>query len=64
MVLLRREAREWRSLKRKSKKYGIPIRRVGIANVMFAGGVTAQLGTGTPTAIMDAKIRLKKKKGF
>jgi len=56
------EAKEWRSLKSKSKRYGILIKRVGPANVKFGDdGPYAQLGTGTATMIMDARIRLKRK---
>jgi len=54
------ELKEWKSLQRKSKKYKIPVKRVGPANVTFGKDVYAQLGTGKATIIMDAKIRIKK----
>jgi len=62
MALSKSEAREWRSLQAKSKRHGIPIRRVGPANVRFGSGVYAQLGTGRATTIMDAKIKIKKRR--
>ena len=61
MALLLSEAREWASLKAKSKRHHIAVKRVGPANVVFSGGVYAQLGTGRATTIMDARISLKKK---
>ena len=61
--LLPDELKEWKSLKAKSKKYHIPIKRVGPANVTFGKDVYAQLGTGTATRVMDARIRIKKKYG-
>lgn len=63
MALSKREAKEWRSLLAKSKRHGIPIKRVGLANVRFSSGVYAQLGTGRATTIMDARIKVKKKRG-
>ena len=61
MVLTKKEAKEWRSLQGKSKWHGIKVKRVGPANVTFGGNVYAQLGTGTATTIMDARIKVKKK---
>lgn len=63
-----KELKEWISLKAKSKRHGIPIKRVGPANVefkqkMFGGSVYAQLGTGRATEIMDARIKVKQKRG-
>lgn len=63
MALLKNEAREWKSLRAKSKRHGIPVKRVGPGNVVFSGGVYAQLGTGRATAIMDARIKVKAKRG-
>lgn len=60
--LSKSEQKEWTSLRAKSRRHGIPIRRVGPANVRFKGDVYAQLGTGRATTIMDARIKLKKKK--
>lgn len=60
MVLTSSESREFKSLKSKSKKYHISIKRIGPANVKFSDGTYAQLGTGSATKIMDARIRLKK----
>lgn len=60
--LSKKEAKEWRSLKAKSKRHKIPVRRVGPANVTFGGDVYAQLGTGRATSIMDARIKIKKRK--
>ena len=68
MSLLPDELREWIGLKKKSKKYGIKIKRVGPANISFGktglGGkeLYSQLGTGSATRIMNARIRLKGKK--
>ena len=63
MALLKKEAKEWASLRAKGKRYHISIKRVGPANVVFSGGVYAQLGTGRATVIMNARIRLKSKRG-
>jgi len=60
MSLAAKEAREWKSLQTKSKKHGIPVKRVGPANVTFGAGVYAQLGTGVATGIMDARVKVKK----
>jgi len=62
--LSKAELREWRSLKYKSKKYKIPIKRVSLknSNVSFGKGIYRQLGTGTATTIMNAKIKLKKRR--
>ena len=61
--LSKREAKEWKSLRAKSKRHGIPIKRVGPANVRFGNSKGYnQLGTGTATTQMDAKIKLKKKR--
>ena len=62
MALSKREAKEWKSLQAKSKRHGIPIKRVGPANVRFSPTVYAQLGTGRATAIMDARIKVKERK--
>ena len=62
MALSKKEAKEWKSLKAKSKRHGIPVRRVGPANVRFSPTVYAQLGTGRATTIMDARIKVKKRK--
>jgi len=62
MALSKREAKEWRSLQAKSKRYGIAVKRVGPANVRFGQGVYAQLGTGRATMIMDARIKVKKRR--
>lgn len=63
MTLLKNEAKEWRSLKAKSKRHHIPVHRVGPANVQFGRGVYAQLGTSRATTIMDARIKIKKRRG-
>ncbi len=68
MALMEKEAKEWRSLQGKSKRHGIKVRRVGPANVVFGNlnakkPVYAQLGTGTATTIMDARIAVSKKVG-
>ena len=63
MALMKKEAKEWRSLQGKSKRHGIPVKRVGPANVTFGGGIYAQLGTGSATRIMDARIKVKKRRG-
>ena len=62
--LSKKEAREWASLRAKSKRHSIPVKRVSLANsnVVFSGGVYAQLGTGHATSIMDARIKVKKKR--
>lgn len=61
--LTKAEAKEWRSLRAKSKRHKIPIKRIGAANVRFGSSrFYNQLGTGTATTVMDAKIKLKKKK--
>lgn len=60
MALMKREAKEWKSLCAKSRRHGIPVKRVGPANVLFAKGVYAQLGTGHATMIMDARVDVKK----
>ncbi len=62
MALTKKEAKEWRSLQGKSKRHGIKVKRVGPANVTFGGNVYAQLGIGTATMIMDARIKVKKKR--
>jgi hypothetical protein len=68
MGLLPNELKEWIGLKKKSKKYGIKIKRVGPANISFGktglGGseLWTQLGTGRATRIMNARINLLKKK--
>jgi hypothetical protein len=59
--LMKNESKEWKSLKGKSKRHKIPIKRVGPANVRFDDRVYAQLGTGSATTIMNARIRLKHK---
>jgi len=60
MALSKKEAKEWKSLQSKSKRYGIKVKRVGPANVTFGGDVYAQLGTGRATSIMNARIKIKK----
>lgn len=60
--LSKSEQKEWRSLRAKSKRHGIPVSRVGPANVKFGKNVYAQLGTGRATMIMDARIKVKKKR--
>jgi len=66
MALMKNEAKEWRSLQGKSKRHNIPVDRVGPANVRFCGRgygvVYAQLGTGRATQIMDARIKVKKRR--
>lgn len=62
MSLTKKEQKEWTSLKAKSKRWKIPIKRVGSANVSFGNGVYTQLGIGRATTIMNARITLKKKK--
>jgi len=57
------EAKAWRRLQAKGKRHGIPIKRVGPANVSFGGGVYAHLGTGPADNIMKARVALKKKRG-
>jgi hypothetical protein len=59
--LLPDEAKEWKSLKAKSVKYKIPIKRVGAANVAFDDKIIVQLGTMSDTQIMDARIKIKKR---
>jgi len=61
MALLKNEAKEWNSLRTKSKRHSISVKRVGPANVVFSGGVYAQLGTGRATTIMNARIKVKQK---
>jgi len=61
MALTKKEAKEWRSLQAKSKRHGIPVEKVGPANVSFGRGVYALLGTGRATTIMDARIKVKKR---
>lgn len=61
MSLMKIEQKEWTSLKRKSKIHGIPIFRNG-ANAVFDKDVYAQLGNGRASEIMNARIRLKKKR--
>lgn len=68
MALSKKEASEWRSLQAKSKRHGIKVRRVGPANVVFGNvnkenPVYAQLGTGSATDIMDARVKVSKKAG-
>lgn len=59
--LSKSEQKEWASLRAKSKRHGIPVRRIaGTSNVRFGSGVYAQLGTGRATMIMDARIKVKK----
>lgn len=62
--LLPEEKKEFENLLRKSKRYNIPIERVSESNsnVRFSPTVYAQLGTGSASEIMAARIRLKKKK--
>lgn len=60
--LSKSEVKEWRSLYGKSKRHNIPVKRTGPANVRFDKDVYAQLGTGKATMIMDARIRVKKKR--
>ena len=60
--LSKSEQKEWTSLRAKSKRHGISVRRVGPANVVFGKDVYAQLGTGRATTIMDARIKVKKKR--
>lgn len=65
MALLKKELKEWTSLQGKSKRHGISVKRVGPANVvfsqkMFGGAVSAQLGSGRATEIMDARVKVKK----
>lgn len=57
------EAKEWKHIRAKSRRHGIPVKRVGPANVRFDDKVYAQLGTGRATLIMNARIRLKQKYG-
>ena len=56
------EAREWKSLQAKSKRHHIPVKRVSLrnSNVDFGKGIYAQLGTGSATTIMDARIKVNK----
>lgn len=63
MALSKAEQKEWASLRAKSRRHHIAIKRVGPANVKFGDGVYAQLGTGTATMIMDARIKIKKHRG-
>uniref|UniRef100_A0A6H2A5B0 Uncharacterized protein n=1 Tax=viral metagenome TaxID=1070528 RepID=A0A6H2A5B0_9ZZZZ len=63
MALTKKEAREWKSLQAKSKRHGVPVTRVGPANVMFGKDLYAQLGTGRATMIMDARVKVKKSRG-
>ena len=60
MTLYGQEKKEWKSIYAKAKRHGIPVKRVGPANVSFGKGIYSQLGTGTTTTIMNARIRLKK----
>jgi len=62
MGLMDYEQKEWTSIRKKSKRHKIPVKRTGPANVSFGEGVYAQLGLGRATMIMDARVRLKKKK--
>ena len=61
-----KELREWISLKAKGKRHNVSVRRVGPANVLFGGRgfgkVYAQLGTGRATEIMDARVKVKKRR--
>lgn len=63
MTLTKKEAREWKSLRAKSLRHGVPVHRVGPANVQFGKGIYAQLGTGHATDIMDARVKVKKARG-
>ena len=63
MALTKKEAREWKSLQAKSKRHGVPVKRVGPTNVEFGKDVYAQLGTGHATMIMDARVKVKKSRG-
>lgn len=69
MALTKSEQKEWASLRSKGKRNHIAVRRVGPANVVFPKSklfgreVHAQLGTGSATRIMDARIKVKKKRG-
>jgi hypothetical protein len=69
MALLKGEAKEWRSLQGKQKRHHIAVERVGPANVVFppsktfGGKVYAQLGTGRATEIMNARIKVKSRRG-
>ena len=66
MALLKGESKEWASVRAKGKRHGIAVKRVGPANVVFGGGankVYAQLGTGRATQIMDARIKVNRKRG-
>lgn len=61
--LSKSEQKEWASLRAKARRHSIAIRRVGPANVKFEkGNLYAQLGTGRATTIMDARIKVKKRK--
>ena len=65
MALTKSEQKEWDSLKAKSKRHGISVKRVGPANVVFPANlyhkeVHTQLGMGRATEIMDARIKVKK----
>lgn len=69
MVLTKSEAKEWASVRGKGKRNHIAVRRVGPANVvfpktkLFGREVYAQLGYGSAARIMDARIKVKKKRG-
>jgi hypothetical protein len=61
MVLMKEEKKEWAYIRNQAKQNKLTAYRVGPANVRFGKGVYAQLGTGTGTRIIDARVRLKAK---
>ena len=69
MALMKSEQKEWASVRAKGKRNRIAVRRVGPANVVFPKSklfgreVYAQLGTGRATTIMDARIKVRNKRG-
>ena len=69
MPLSKSEMKEWRSIYGKSRRHHIPVKLISdISKVKFGktalfSEVYAQLGTGRATGIMDARIKIKKKRG-
>ena len=69
MPLSKSEMKEWRSIYGKSRRHHIPVKLISdISKVKFGktalfSEVYAQLGTGRATEIMNARIKVKAKRG-
>jgi len=57
-----KERKEWVSISAKGKRHGIKVKRSGYATV-YSDGTTVQLGSGRATDVMNAKIKVKKRRG-